>query len=747
MMSLVAAAAAVGVKEQEHQAEHYYKGYDPVKDDEETDDEAIELGNVTKAIFKNRCLFSIGGSGEMMSPISAVAASVKEEEHQVEHYYKGYDPVKDEETDDEATELVNATKASYNVKEEEVDVKVKVDDCSNITDDEIEYHSMRRRTSSRLAKVNTVRIASQSVMISKQRNKGIQINHNGTKKYIYICSHDGCNSHAKVGGVCIKHGAQIKRCSHNNCTKQAQIGGVCVRHGAKIRRPKICSYDGCINRSKESGVCIRHGAKLEHYTCNYNGCNNWAVRGGVCKRHGCANKRSRSSSSAIHMGIILLMLIVLCCLMPVYAFSPTYERRMNNGCSVELMLLSATSDLQNEESASLDSITTSTKPQRRIRYSGRYPRNFQDRYKEQSGDEETINKVLAKGMTPAGTHVPIMVKECLHYMGLDEKQSDEIKKGQPTLVVDCTLGYGGHSSYILRHLLKSSTTDATRLIAFDQDSVEIKKTEERLRQTVLNQTSIEDDHNNIFTAVNQNFETLGTYLSSTNQMGTVTSLLADLGLSSMQIDDNDRGFTYKRSGPLDMRMNPEDDTKETAYDLLKRLRVRKLKSILKENSDEEFAAEIAYGLIGRDNKIPETTVELADRVREIVQPLIIKQNNWNSQKELGKNQMNKMKNQLDSTVARVMQAIRIEVNGEFEVLDKLLEDIPNVLSPGGQAVFLTFHSGEDRRVKKAFKSGFKSGVYSAWSRDVVRPSKEERRNNPRSSCCKLRWAIRSEENI
>ena len=420
----------------------------------------------------------------------------------------------------------------------------------------------------------------------------------------------------------------------------------------------------------------------------------------------------------------------------------------------DMTFFSAKPEMQSEDMVSVDNIPTTSPPQqykRRERYSGKYPRNFKDKYKERSGDEETMNKVLAKGMTPAGTHVPIMVKECLHYMGLDEgeKQSVESGQHQPLLIVDCTLGYGGHSSYILNHIIQNrEAEDRSRLIAFDQDSVEIKKTEERLRKTVLNQTAIEstaeNHHNNVFTTVNQNFETLGTYLSSTNQTGEVTSLLADLGLSSMQIDNNDRGFTYKRSGPLDMRMNPEDDTTETAYDLLKRLRVRKLKSMLKENSDEEFAAEIAFGLIGKGNKIPETTIELADRVRDIVQPLIMKQNNWNSNQQLGKNQMKKLKQQLDSTVARVMQAIRIEVNGEFDALEKLLEDVPKVLAPGGRAVFLTFHSGEDRRVKKSFKNGFTSGIYSAWSRDVVRPTKEERRNNPRSSCCKLRWAIRSD---
>ena len=388
-------------------------------------------------------------------------------------------------------------------------------------------------------------------------------------------------------------------------------------------------------------------------------------------------------------------------------------------------------------------------PQRRKRYSGRYPRNFDEKYKEQRGDESTIQKVLSKGMTPAGTHVPIMVKECLHFMGLDGSTTNECSGD--LLVIDCTLGYGGHSSYILKYL--SDRNDVSRLISFDQDPIEIKRTEERLRAALKehnlpslhknDESMIKSNiyHDQIFTTVNQNFQSLGSYLSSSNQMGTVTSLLADLGLSSMQIDDNTRGFTYKREGPLDMRMNPDEST-ESAYDLLRRLRVRQLKSLLKENSDEQYAAEIAMALIGKGAKIPDTTIELAERVRDTVVPLLQKENG-----KINKKESAEIKKLLDSTVARVMQAIRIEVNGEFRALDKLLDDIPSVLAPGGRAVFLTFHSGEDRRVKKSFKSGFKSGIYSAWSDDVVRPTKEERRNNPRSSCCKLRWAIRSEKTL
>ena len=418
--------------------------------------------------------------------------------------------------------------------------------------------------------------------------------------------------------------------------------------------------------------------------------------------------------------------------------------------SAAAKMAAAASDTRDAGTPAAEDATATPPRRRRERYSGRYPRHFKHKYKERRGDDDTIRKVLAKGMTPAGTHVPIMVKECLHYMGLErhsvlediEEPPREVTHPPPLLVVDCTLGYGGHSSYILKNLVNAKH-GGSRVIAFDQDSAEIKKTEERLR-SALNESGLLNrsmDDPDLFTAVNQNFETVGTYLSSTNQAGLVTSLLADLGLSSMQIDDNDRGFTYKRRGPLDMRMNPDDET-ETAYDLLRRLRPRQLKSLLKENSDEEFAAEIATGLVGRGAKIPETTTELAERVRDVVQPLIEQEKGSGN---ANKHPTKKLKKQLDSTVARVMQALRIEVNGEFEALESLLRDLPAALSPGGRAVVLTFHSGEDRRVKKAFKAGFNSGAYSAWSRRVVRPSHEERRNNPRSSCCKLRWVVRADD--
>ena len=241
---------------------------------------------------------------------------------------------------------------------------------------------------------------------------------------------------------------------------------------------------------------------------------------------------------------------------------------------------------------------------RRERYDGRYPRNFSDKYKEHGGDADTIAKVIAKGMTPAGTHVPIMLQECLHHLGLTEQQDDESSSShsEPLLVVDCTLGYGGHSSRILKAL--SDTEKGSSLVAFDQDSIEILKTEERLRAVLKDLTNGEaitanEKEEILFTAVNQNFATLASYLRETDQLGKVTSLLADLGLSSMQIDDNSRGFTYKREGPLDMRMNSEDSSTETAYDLLRRLKPKQLQAMLAENSDEIYASEIASALLDK----------------------------------------------------------------------------------------------------------------------------------------------------
>ena len=410
--------------------------------------------------------------------------------------------------------------------------------------------------------------------------------------------------------------------------------------------------------------------------------------------------------------------------------------------------------MKNSETTSIFTSTSSST--RRVRYNGKYPRNFGEKYKELSGDEATVQKVLNKGMTPAGRHVPILLNECLHYLGLIDTTTLE-----PVFYVDCTLGYGGHSSQVLMRLLDDGNSQH-KMICFDRDPMEIVKATERLQQIVHTHNSSQFN-TSIVTTVNRNFREVKSYLETTERGGssTVTAILADLGLSSMQIDNAARGFTYKREGPLDMRMtgnHHDQNTTESAYDLLSRLTVKQFTNMLKENSDETYAEIIAQAVLGsnskkkpRQTKIPTTTIELATIVRDAVRPLLSPPPPSSPHKPTNNDPIRRdsasVKKELDATVARVMQAIRIEVNEEFESLEELLDNLPYLLAPGGRVVVLTFHSGEDRRVKQAFKTGFKDSIYSSWSRDVVRPSSEERRNNPRSSCCKLRWAIRSDKCI
>jgi len=354
---------------------------------------------------------------------------------------------------------------------------------------------------------------------------------------------------------------------------------------------------------------------------------------------------------------------------------------------------------------------------RRVRYAGSYPRGYAEKYKERRGDEAVVAKVIAKGGTPASTHIPIMLEECLEHMGLN-KEADE---SSSLFVVDCTLGYGGHSSAIMRCLRDKDT-----LLAIDQDPVEIKKTEQRLRDKRTNNATA------TLIVENLNFALLHESLKEKGKIGEVDCLLADLGYSSMQIDNDERGFSYKTEGPLDMRMNTSANS-ETAYELLKRLKISEFEKMLRENSDEQYSELIAREVLGGGvEKIPKTTLAFADVIRRVVK----------TKSGLPKDQLTKKF--LDATVARSMQALRIEINGEFRALESLLKHLPNILSKnGGRAVFLTFHSGEDRRVKKALKSGFNAGLFSAWSRDVIRASASERRANGRSSCCKLRWCIRA----
>ena len=336
------------------------------------------------------------------------------------------------------------------------------------------------------------------------------------------------------------------------------------------------------------------------------------------------------------------------------------------------------------------------RPPRRVRYRGRNPRRFEEKYKEQQPElyPETAAKVIAAGKTPAGSHVPILVAECLAALDL-----------RPGLVgVDATVGYGGHAAEILARI-----SPGGRLLGLDADPLELPKTTARLRALGHGEDA--------FLPLRSNYAGMAKALAQ-NSLGAVDFVLADLGCSSMQLDDPARGFSFKTAGPLDMRMNPTRGL--SAAEWLARASVDKLATALADNADEPRAAALAAALAGRRFS---NTLALADAVRAAL---------GESAGEIA-----------DLTVRRVFQAVRIAVNDEFGALEAWLRSLPDCLKPGGRVAVLTFHSGEDRRVKQAFRAGHRSGIYAAISEDVITAGPDERRLNPRSSSAKLRWAVRA----
>lgn len=342
--------------------------------------------------------------------------------------------------------------------------------------------------------------------------------------------------------------------------------------------------------------------------------------------------------------------------------------------------------------------------QRRQRYAGKNPRRFEDKYKELNPGRYAadVAKVIASGKTPAGSHRPIMVAEILDALAL-----------QPgAVVVDCTLGFGGHAGEMLAHLAPGG-----RLIGLDVDPVEHPKTTARLRAAGWDEEA--------FTAVRSNFASLPKVLAELGLTG-ADAILADLGVSSMQLDDPARGFTFKTDSPLDLRLNPARPP--SAADWLARVSPATLAATLTENSDEPQADLLARELTVRRTQTPFTrTRQLAEAIREIFR----------------EHQPRHDPETDDDCVRRVFQAIRIAVNDEFGVLDLFLRRLPDCLKAGGRVAILTFHSGEDRRVKQAFREGLRAGIYAAASEEVIRAGQEERRANPRSTAAKLRWAVRA----
>lgn len=341
------------------------------------------------------------------------------------------------------------------------------------------------------------------------------------------------------------------------------------------------------------------------------------------------------------------------------------------------------------------------RPPRRPRYRGTHPRAFAEKYKEHRPNEypDDIAKVLDSGKTPAGMHRPIMVREIL-----------DVLRPQPgETALDCTLGYGGHAQELLKAIQPGG-----RLLGIDADPIELAKTEARLQALGYPAEAM--------LVKRINFAGAPRWLAEVSPDG-VDVLLADLGVSSMQLDDPARGFSFKTDGPLDMRLNPHSGV--SAAQRLQRWDAAELANIFAENADEPHAELLATTVVhAQQRKTLTTTSDLVGVVRQVLSAEV-------------------HPDEIESAVRRVFQAIRIAVNDEFGSLQAFLSQLPYCLKPGGRVAILTFHSGEDRRVKKAFQQGLADGVFSSISSEVIRASMEEQRANPRSSSAKLRYAVRA----
>lgn len=343
------------------------------------------------------------------------------------------------------------------------------------------------------------------------------------------------------------------------------------------------------------------------------------------------------------------------------------------------------------------------KHQRRVRYRGTHPKRYEEKYKELQPEKypETVAKVIQKGSTPVGMHIPIMVNEIQDFL--------QIQPGQTGL--DATLGYGGHTSRMLERLESKG-----HIYALDVDSIEMEKTRKRLEQMGYGPE--------ILTIRKLNFANID---QIARESGPLDFVLADLGVSSMQIDNPSRGFSFKKEGPLDLRLDPLKG--EPASERLKGLTQEELTGMLIENSDEPYAEEIARAVMGeikRGREVATTTrlYEMIDRALAFIPE-------------------EERKEAVKKSCQRTFQALRIDVNSEFEVLYEFLDKLPGVLKPGGRAAILTFHSGEDRIVKKSFKEMYRAGLYSQVATDVIRPTAEECRMNSRAHSTKMRWAVKA----
>ncbi len=352
------------------------------------------------------------------------------------------------------------------------------------------------------------------------------------------------------------------------------------------------------------------------------------------------------------------------------------------------------------QDASIDKNSEEPQKKRRLRYKGTHPRRFEEKYKELHSEKyaQDVEKIIQSGKTPAGSHRPICVQEILEIL--------DPKPGQ--IGLDATLGYGGHARELLKRILPGGC-----LWGIDVDPIEIARTEARLRGFGFTEKEL------VIRRIN--FAGIPKFLADAG--GGFDLILADLGVSSMQLDDPSRGFTFKVEGPLDLRLNPTRG--QPASVLIRSISETALEKMLRIHSDEPHAQVIAKAIFENRDNIS-TTTALANIVRDALPGISLS----NSEEDVTR------------SIRRTFQALRIAVNDEFSALEQFLRNLPFCLKSRGRVAILTFHSGEDDRVVRSFTEGCETGIYEEMGRDPIRATSQERYDNPRSKSAILRWARR-----
>ncbi len=292
-------------------------------------------------------------------------------------------------------------------------------------------------------------------------------------------------------------------------------------------------------------------------------------------------------------------------------------------------------------------------------------------------------------------HVPVLLKEAIDFLA--------VKRGGTYL--DATVGLGGHSYEIARRLGAPG-----HLIGFDKDPAALEVARGRLQQTGEDARHSIGDWPTI-TLMHGSFADL----ANDQRPATIDGLLADLGVSSLQLGDPARGFSFQAEGPLDMRMNPMSG--ETAEQVVNHIDERELADVIYEFGEERRSRRIARAIV-RSRPI-RTTTQLVEVVAAAARS---------------------MKHERIHPATRTFQALRIFVNHELDDLKALLEAAPRVLKPGGRLVVISFHSLEDRIVKDALREGAKQGWWLVLTKKPVTAGAEEIERNPRSRSAKMRAA-------